>query len=89
MFISWFSPAWLVTSSSCFSIGFASSFIFRNKLWLAVGIQDKVGLRFRGQECTILHPGKGEAGAAAVGERAAAAKAAVGTAAAAAGATIV
>ena len=61
--------------------------IFRNRFWLAIDIQDKGRIRFWGQECAILHPGKGEAGAAAVGEREAAAKAAVGTAVAAAGAT--
>ena len=61
----------------------------RNRLWLAIGTQDKVGERAGSQQSPILNAGKSEAGAAAAGKRAAEAAAGVGTAVAGAGAATV
>ena len=38
--------------------------ISKNKLRLAIGIQDVVGVGGGGEQGSVLHPGKGEAGAA-------------------------
>ena len=40
--------------------------IFRNKPWLAIVVQDKVCVWEGRKESTMFHPGKGEAGGAAV-----------------------
>ena len=61
----------------------------RNRLWLAIGTQDKVGERAGGHQRPILNAGKGEAATAAARRRAAGAAAGVGTARAAAGAATV
>ena len=45
-----------------------SLLVFRKKLWLAIGIQDKVWVQFRWNKGSILNSGKAEAAAAAVGE---------------------